>query len=148
MTCDIASMRVTQEIEALESVGLHPAELVFAPRALAFIVAAPVFAGLGIYAALAGGWLASLFVWKPDFSEFLVSFAQSISMSMMFTLLVQMVVIAFVTALIGGHYGFNVRETGQQLIGRAVTSATIVSTIAAVAITIFFGLLNNPFDIE
>lgn len=143
ITSDIASMRVSQEVQALEAAGLHPAEMIFAPRALALLLAAPTLAAMGVYSAFFGAWLGSSLVWKPGLLDFLGIYAAGISLPAFAGAILKVTVIAFVMSVIGGYFGFNARrvETGE--IGRTTTMAVVASVVGITIINLLFSLLGS-----
>lgn len=138
MTADIASMRTSQEIDALESVGLRPAEAVFAPRALALIVTTPALAVVGVYASCFGAWMAA----GTDFVGFVSVFAASITRLALFGVVLKLAITAFIVSIVSGYFGFIAARAEQGLVGKVTTSAVGTATISTVILNLVMSLLT------
>jgi phospholipid/cholesterol/gamma-HCH transport system permease protein len=148
MTSDIASMRVSQEVDALEAVGLHPAEMIFAPRALALIITAPALAVLGVYSACLGAWLVSWIMAGTGFTEFVATFSLSVTPGAMTLAVAKLAITALVMALISGHFGFGGGKAEQGFVGRITTSAVATAVFSTIAVNLVLTLLTAAFHLE
>lgn len=148
MTSDIASMRVSQEIDALEAVGLHPAEMVFAPRALALIITAPALAVLGVYAACFGAWLVSWIAVGTGFMEFITIFASSVTSGAMLLTLVKLAITATAMSIISGYFGFMGAKAEQGFVGKITTSAVATAVFSSTIVNLLLSLLTAAFSPE
>jgi len=148
MTSDIASMRVSQEVDALEAVGLHPAEMIFAPRALALVITAPALAVLGVYAACVGAWLVSWIMAGTGFMEFVAAFAASVTSAAMLLAVAKLAITAFAMSLISGYFGFLGGKAEQGFVGRITTSALATAVFSTTAINLLLSLLTAALHLE
>ncbi len=148
MTSDIASMRVSQEVDALEAVGLHPAEMIFAPRALAIIVTAPALAVLGVYSACLGAWLVSWIMTGTGFTEFVDIFAISVTSGAMALAAIKLAITAFAMSMIGGYFGFVDAHAEQGFIGQITTSAVATAVFCTIVVNLLLSVLTTAFHLE
>lgn len=146
MTSDIASMRISQEVDALEAVGVHPAEMVFAPRALALIVAAPALAVLGVYAACLGGWLVAWITVGTGFMDFIAAFASSITSGALLIVVLKLAITALVMAIISGYFGFGGTKAEQGFVGKITTSAVATAVFSTTIVNLLLSLLTALFQ--
>jgi phospholipid/cholesterol/gamma-HCH transport system permease protein len=148
MTSDIASMRVSQEIDALESVGLHPAEIIFAPRAIALILTAPALAVVGVYAACVGGWLISFLMAGTGFGVFIEAFVLSVTSHAMLLTCVKLAITAAAMSVIAGYFGFLGAKAEQGFVGKITTSAVATAVFSTTIVNLFLSLLTALFQLE
>jgi phospholipid/cholesterol/gamma-HCH transport system permease protein len=148
ITSDIASMRVSQEVDALEAIGLHPAEMIFAPRALAIIITAPALAVLGIYSAGLGAWLVSWVMVNTGFVEFVAAFAASVTSAAMAVAVVKLAVTALAMSVISGLFGFISAQADQGFVGRITTSAVATAVFSTIVVNLLLSLLTAAFHLE
>ena len=146
MTSDIASMRVSQEIEALEVAGLNPMEMIFAPRAIALMIAAPLLAVVGIYAGIFGAYVVAYFVWAPDLGNFMHHFAGGVSQLGLAHTGVKLLFVAFIMAVLSGHLGFRRREVEIGEVGRVTTKAAVRAAIGITTVDLIFNLIDWGFS--
>lgn len=145
MTSDIASMRVSQEVDALEAVGLHPAEMVFAPRALALIITAPALAVLGVYSACLGAWLVSWISVGAEFTEFIAAYASSITSGALLLTVAKLAITAMAMSIISGYFGFLGAKAEQGFVGKITTSAVATAVFSSIIVNLLLSLLTAAF---
>lgn len=148
MTSDIASMRVSQEVDAIEAVGLHPAEMVFAPRALALMITAPALAVLGVYSACIGAWLVSWIAVGAGFFEFIAAYASSITSGALLLTVTKLAITATAMSVISGRFGFADAKAEQGFVGKITTSAVATAVFSSTIVNLFLSLLTAAFGIE
>ena len=142
MTSDITSMRVSQEIEALETAGLNPMEMVFAPRAIALMIATPALAIVGLYSGFIGAWLVAYVLWAPSLGSFAQFFVSGVSQLGLAHTAIKLLFIAFVMAVISGHFGFRRMDAEIGQVGRVTTRAAVRAMIGIMTVNLLFDLLD------
>lgn len=146
MTSDIASMRVSQEVDALEAVGLDPARVIFAPRAIGLVVTAPCLAVLGVYAACLGAWLVASVAAGVPFGAFVEAYVSSIEMGAMALTLLKLGITAFAMAIISGYFGFLGARAEEGFVGKITTSAVATAVFSTTIVNLFLSLLTALFQ--
>lgn len=138
---EIGSMRMNQEVDAMQVMGVNPFQALVIPRLAAMIVMIPILTFIGMLAGLLGGLLVtwSQLSYGPSF------FIQRINEDpMMGThLMVGMIkapVFAIVIAAIGCRQGMAVAGDVESL-GRRVTAAVVQAIFAIIALDAIFALI-------
>lgn len=129
----IGTMKVTEEIDALHTIGISPMELLVLPKMLALLVALPL---LTIYAdilGVLGGMMMAQTQLDVSFSDFLDRFGVAVSMSYFLAGLGKAPVFAAIIALVGCFQGFRVSGSADS-VGRQTT----VSVVQAIFLVIVF----------
>ena len=142
IAAEIGTMKVTEQIDALRSLAVHPIDYLVVPRVLALVLAMPLLVaesiGLGIVASYIVG-VGVLDISGPFFLENLHKFVGprdiKIAMAKAF---VFGVVIAFVSC----HQGLNARE-GAVGVGRAPTESVVISSLSILILNFFLTFLLN-----
>ena len=140
LTSDIASMRASQELDALEVARFHPTHFVFLPRALALMVGAPALFVLGVFAAFFGAWCACQFTFRPPMGLFWEQFIFSITSWKASMALFKVGLTAVITAFIAGYFGFEGSILRADTVGKTTTDAVVTATLAITTINILSGL--------
>ncbi|MEX1118132.1 MAG: ABC transporter permease [Terrimicrobiaceae bacterium] len=148
MTSDIASMRVSQEIDALEAVGLNPAEMVFAPRAIALIITAPALAVIGVYAACLGAWVVAWIAAGANFSSFAAAYASSVTSGALFLTVTKLAITAMAMSIIAGFFGFMGAKAESGFVGKITTSAVATAVFSSTIVNLLLTLLTSLFSLE
>jgi len=141
LTSDIASMRASQELDALEVARFHPAHFVFMPRALALMLGAPSLFLLGTFFTFLGAWIACQFTFRPGLLEFWDVFTYSINSWKASLALFKVGLTACVMSFIAGYFGFQGPLMRAESVGRTTTDAVVTATLAITTINILVGLL-------
>jgi phospholipid/cholesterol/gamma-HCH transport system permease protein len=148
MTSDIASMRVSQEIDAIEAVGLHPAEMVFAPRALALIITAPALAVLSVYSAGLGAWVVSWIATGSGLGEFAAAFLSSLTSGALLLTVANLGITAVTMSIVSGSFGFVGAKGEQGFVGRITTAAMTTAVISIIIVNLFLSLLARALHLQ
>ncbi|OFY47682.1 MAG: ABC transporter permease [Bacteroidetes bacterium GWF2_41_31] len=133
---EIGTMRVTQQIDALEVMGINPANYLILPKITAAMIYNPILIVFSMGVGLFGGWFSVVItgqVTSVAFVDGLQSFWDPFSITYA---LIKTVVFAFILASVAGYKGFTV-QGGSVEVGKASTQAVVISSV----LIIIFDLL-------
>lgn len=139
-TAEIGAMKVNQEIDALETLGLDPVELLVLPRTIALILTLPLLVFYADVVALAGGAVMSQAVLGIPPGLFLEQLRAAIGLDTLFVGLVKAPVFAFVIALVGCYQGLKVTGSAES-IGRRTTQSVVWSIFLVITLDAAFSVL-------
>jgi len=131
-TAAIGSMKMREEIDAMRTLGLDPATLLFVPRILALVLMLPI---LGLIANVMGLFGGALMAWMDlgiSPSMFQTRLVEGTDIGHVFVGLVKAPVFALIIGVVGCHAGMRVKGNAESL-GR-MTSAEVVTAIFAVIV--------------
>jgi phospholipid/cholesterol/gamma-HCH transport system permease protein len=133
---EIGTMRVTEQIDALEIMGVNsPSYLIF-PKLIAAVFANPLLIIISMFMGVLGGWGACYFtnVYPPDDYIFgIQSFFESLQVIYALT---KTAVFAFIIVTVSGYHGYYTNG-GALEVGQSSTKAVVHSSI----LIIFFNLI-------
>ena len=128
IAAELGSMVITEQIEALEALGLSPIRMLVVPRLVAMLIMMPVLTIFAdIVSILGGAWLANQ-VAHIDYETFFLSVRQNTDMSDMLRGLVKSFVFAIIIVLIGCYQGLRTRQ-GAAGVGISTTGSVVISII-------------------
>jgi phospholipid/cholesterol/gamma-HCH transport system permease protein len=128
IAAELGSMVVTEQIEALRSMGLQPVRFLVVPRLLALLLMLPLLTIFADVVSVVGGmWIAQTYA-HISYDSFIASVRQSIDMSDVIKGVLKSFVFATIIALIGAYQGLSTRG-GAAGVGQAVTSSVVISII-------------------
>ncbi len=139
MTAQIGVMRVTEEIDAMVTMGISPISRLVLPKVLGLAVAMPLVSMWAIAAALVGGALAANAQLDIDFFYFLSSLPKVVSADNLWIASVKSLSFGTAIALISCHFGLRTKPNTE-----SVSSAITTSVVAAITVVI---LLDAVFAI-
>ncbi len=125
---EIGTMRVTEQIDALEIMGVNTANFLILPKIAAAIFINPILITLSMVLAIFGGWAIGTLthlVTSHDFIYGIQSFYRSYDIVYAE---IKTVVFAFLITSISGYYGY-ITKGGAQDVGTASTKAVVQSSI-------------------
>lgn len=140
MAAEIGTMKVTEQIDALRSMAVHPIDFLVTPRLLAMIVSIPLL----IAESAAFGIMASNFVgthfFKIPAAYWNFNVQQFTDMTDITIAMVKGFVFGLLIVLISCHKGLNVKN-GAVGVGRATTQAMVSSSLAILVFNLFLTFL-------
>ena len=137
---EIATMKVTEEIDALETMALPPVSFLVAPKFLAMLTMMPCLTIWADFMGILGGLLFG--VTSADFTvqTYLVATRDALYMRDIFTGLVKAVMFGMVITAVGCYEGFST-GAGAEEVGRSTTAAVVNSIFLVTVVDLVFTAL-------
>jgi phospholipid/cholesterol/gamma-HCH transport system permease protein len=149
LVAEIGSMRISDEIDALESVGIDPMRYVVATRLLAVWMTVPLMYAIAIVFGTIGSWLVVVVqLHGVSLGQWVTLHFSSQTLTDNFYAIVKVTVIGTVIALVGMYYGYRARG-GPVGVGAATARSMIVNlvmihVVGAALTTLFWGKAKVP----
>lgn len=128
ITAEIGSMKVTEQIDALRSLGINPIQKLVLPRLLALMIMLPLLTILADFVGILGGLFISVMELDISMDFYLNSIIQFIKFQDLFSGLGKTFFFAFFIAVIACYNGLQV-SGGADGVGRATTQTVVTSSI-------------------
>lgn len=125
---ELGNMRVSEQIDALEIMGINTKTYLVLPKIIAAMIMVPSLIIISISVSIAGGYLAGLFSHILSKDQFLRGLTIGFMPYNLFFAMMKAFVFSFIISIIPSYYGYYV-EGGALEIGRASTTSVIVSCI-------------------
>jgi phospholipid/cholesterol/gamma-HCH transport system permease protein len=140
IAAELGSMVVTEQVEALEALGLSPVQMLVVPRLLALAIMLPILTIFADIVSVIGGmWLANT-VAHISYETFLTSARQAVSFEDVLKGVFKSIVFGCIIALVGSYQGLRTRG-GAAGVGRATTGAVVTSIILIFATNFILSFL-------
>jgi phospholipid/cholesterol/gamma-HCH transport system permease protein len=127
MAAQIGTMAVTEQIDALKMLSVHPTNYLVIPRLVACFFMLPVLALVGMYAGVIGGWVAAVFNGVPS-GSILPSIQQYVEPWDMIGGMIKTPIFGIIIALVACQQGLRTRD-GAVGVGRATTHTVVISMV-------------------
>jgi phospholipid/cholesterol/gamma-HCH transport system permease protein len=144
IAAEIGSMRVTEQVDALRTLGNHPVDYLVVPRLLALHVALPVLTAEAIAVGIGAGFLVGVFLLGIDPTYSWHNMIRYTSSSDVAVGMIKAVIFGGFVALIGCYKGLSCAQ-GAQGVGRATTEAVVLSSITILISNFFLTLSLGRF---
>jgi phospholipid/cholesterol/gamma-HCH transport system permease protein len=140
IAAELGTMRVTEQIDALETLGYDPHAYLVVPRVLAGIVMFPVVVGAAMVMGVASGWLASIGLLDISSADFVKGLRLFFSTFDVRYGLVKASSFGFMVTLIGSVRGLRAGG-GAEGVGRAATDAVVYSAVMILVLDAFWAII-------
>jgi phospholipid/cholesterol/gamma-HCH transport system permease protein len=140
IAAELGTMRVTEQIDALEITGIDPGRYLVMPRILAGIVMLPILTIFAEFVMILGGLLVA--VWGLDiaFNIYLRGVQYNFIQIELWGGLIKSVVFGLIVGLMGCYHGFHARG-GAEGVGQATTRAVVSSMVLILIFDYFIARL-------
>ena len=140
---ELAAMRISEQIDALETLGQSPLRELVGPRVLACILGLPLLSILIIYTAVFASLLIEQIQGSMSYTLYLQLCLEYLRLQDAIPALLKTGVFGWLIGLVGCHYGLSAKE-GTVSVGQAATASVVVSTLAVfLAEVVWVGLIQN-----
>jgi phospholipid/cholesterol/gamma-HCH transport system permease protein len=125
---ELGSMRLTEQIDALEVLGLSPMGKLVGPRVLACMVLLPLLTVYMAFIALAGSFLAEMLGGSLSWTQYQTDLLRGLGQAKAIPAVLKTTVFGYLIAVTGCYYGMNATG-GTEGVGQAATRGVVVSTL-------------------
>jgi len=136
IAAELGTMRVSNEIDALEVMGIDPTSFLVVPRLVALMITMPCLTIFADLIGILGGMLIGVGVLELGFGSYLEDTVDSLVLQDIYTGLVKSLAFAAIIGLVGCHEGLTTRGGAEQ-VGRSTTSAVVRSIVLVVFADLF-----------
>jgi phospholipid/cholesterol/gamma-HCH transport system permease protein len=146
MAAELATMRITEQIDALACLGANPLHYLVVPRFLAAVLLIPLLTVVADFMGVMGGALISTGVFRIETHYYWEHAQAFVGLWDIFVSLVKPMFFGAVIALLSCYRGFN-SEPGAEGVGRAATQAFVISFVTILVLDFFLAMFfNNLHD--
>ena len=125
---ELGSMRVTEQIDAMEMMGVNSANFLILPKILGLMLFIPVLVVFSMVTGISGGMAASYLAADMDPSSFEFGLQYYFNSFYVWYSIIKAVVYAFIIASISSYFGYTVKG-GSLMVGKSSTNAVVMSSI-------------------
>ena len=139
-TAQIGTMRVNDEIDAMQTMGLNLVELLVLPRVLALMIVLPLLTLYADMMGLFGGYIMTYSDLGLTFPAFLTQLQSAVTLSTLMVGLIKAPVFAAIIGLVGCFEGLRV-ERNAESVGRLTTRSVVESIFLVIVFDAGFSIL-------
>ncbi len=133
IAAELGTMRVTEQIDALEAMAIDPVRYLVVPRVVAAVIMLPVLTVLSNAIAIYGSYVVAVTTVGVSTHTFVVSLQQFFYLKDLWSGLIKAVFFGAVIAWMGCYHGFRT-EGGAEGVGVATTRAVVASCVQVLII--------------
>jgi phospholipid/cholesterol/gamma-HCH transport system permease protein len=140
VTAELGTMKVTEQVDALQTMGINPVRYLVQPRVLACLLMVPFLVVVANFIAIVGALLVSVIGVDVSSETFLNGFRDSFKIGDFINGLIKAAVFGLTIGVVGCWEGLNA-EGGAQGVGRATTNSVVISSVLVLILNFFFAVL-------
>ncbi|MCM1292978.1 MAG: ABC transporter permease [Bacteroides sp.] len=125
---EIGTMRVTEQIDALDIMGINSASFLVLPKVIGFILFMPVLVAFCVFTSILGGYLVALFTDIIPVSRYIYGIQAMFNEWYVWYGFIKSLFFAYIIASVSSFYGYYVNG-GSLEVGKASTNAVVSSSI-------------------
>ena len=137
ITAEIGTMQVSEEIDALKTMGLNPVRVLVTPRTAAMLVMVPSLTIISDLVGIFGGYLISMMTLDLTSVHYISQTISALTFKDLFSGLVKSVFFAAIIATIGCYQGLIVKG-GAEGVGKSTTRSVVTSIFLIILADVFF----------
>jgi phospholipid/cholesterol/gamma-HCH transport system permease protein len=137
---ELGSMVVTEQVDAMRALGTDPTRKLVTPRVVAMVMMLPLLVAVADFVGLIGGFVVANFTLRLGAVQFWTRAVDALEFGDLVQGFVKPIIFGFIIATIGCYQGLRVRG-GTQGVGRATTSAVVVSSVLVLIVDFFLAKL-------
>lgn len=142
----IGTMAVSQEIDAMRTLGIVPLEMMVLPKLIALVIALPLLTVFADVLGVAGGMLMARAQLGVSFHEFLDRFPHAVSTTSYLIGVGKAPVFAVIIAVVGCFQGFRT-QGGADSVGKQTTRAVVQSIFLVILADALFSIAFSMLDL-
>jgi phospholipid/cholesterol/gamma-HCH transport system permease protein len=143
MAAEIATMKVTEQIDALGTLGTRPMQYLIGPKIIASLICIPFLVLLGNTIGILGGYVIAIFKLEFNPNIYLYATVENLQWIDIIQGTVKAVIFGLIISMVSCYFGYNATK-GAEGVGYATTASVVISSVMILTSTyiitaLFFG---------
>jgi phospholipid/cholesterol/gamma-HCH transport system permease protein len=141
MAAEIATMRVNEQIDAMEAMGVDPVSYLIVPRVIGSVIMMPFLAALFLFLGTIGTYIIGIIMFKVDTQVFMQQLKWLVNLDDVVKGLIKAVAFGFIISTLACYKGYHAKG-GAKGVGEATTEAVVLSLLAILISDFFISLFQ------
>lgn len=136
MAAQIGTMKVTEQVDALEVMGINSYQYLAVPRITGAMLSLPLLSAIFLLIGYTGSWLVGVKLLQIDETLYTQKISDFMNLGMIFEGLIKATVFGYLIGIIGTYHGFNVTG-GAEGVGKGTNMAVVWGMITVLVVDFF-----------
>ena len=133
---ELGTMRISEQIDALESMAVNPTQYLVLPRLIAAMIVTPILSLLSFVVGMGGAYIVAIILMGVDQGQWVANFRDVVLPVDVLQGLIKSVFFGFLVTLIGCYQGFNASGGGRG-VGMGTTRAVVFGSVTTLVVDYF-----------
>lgn len=134
---EIGTMRITEQIDALDMMGVNSANFLILPKIASFVAFMPVLVIFSMFLGMFGGYMICILLGKPSVETYIYGIQAFFRERFIWYSIVKSMLFGFVIASVAAYFGYTVKG-GALDVGQASTRSVVINSILILMIDLIF----------
>ncbi|MFH1529713.1 MAG: MlaE family lipid ABC transporter permease subunit [Pseudomonadota bacterium] len=140
VAAEISTMVISEEVDALKTMGINPVRYVLVPKMVALVFTMPLLTMVSIAVGILGGVLVGVFYLDLSLQAFWNEMIGAVALKDLLVAMLKSVTFAILIGLAAGHTGFRARG-GATGVGQATTASVVASIFLVIVFDAIYSLI-------
>jgi len=140
VAAEISTMVISEEVDALKTMGINPVRYVLVPKMFALVFTMPLLTVMSIVVGILGGVIVALFYLDLSLQAFWNEMIDALALKDLLVAMLKSVTFAILIGLSAGHTGFRA-SGGATGVGRATTASVVTSIFLVIVFDAIYSLI-------
>lgn len=136
IAAEIGTMRITEQIDALEAMAVNPIQFLILPRLVAAIIVAPILVLLFFVVGMGGAYVVAVVNMGVDHGQFIYYVKEFLQPVHVMHGIIKAMIFGFTVVLVGCYQGFNARGGGRG-VGIGTNRAVVIGSVSVLCLDYF-----------
>jgi phospholipid/cholesterol/gamma-HCH transport system permease protein len=136
MATELGTMRITEQIDALESMAVNPVQYLVLPRIIAAMIVTPILALLFFVIGMGGAYLVAVVLMHVDYGPWKANLIDVVQIRDVVQGFIKAIFFGFMVALVGCYQGFHASGGGRG-VGIGTTRAVVIASVSTLVMDYF-----------
>jgi phospholipid/cholesterol/gamma-HCH transport system permease protein len=133
---ELGTMRITEQIDALESMAVNPVQFLVLPRIIASMLVTPILSLLFFVIGMGGAYLVAIVGEHIDYGQWYSNLVEIVKVQDVLQGFIKSFFFGFMVALVGCYQGYNASGGGRG-VGMGTTRAVVIASVSTLIMDYF-----------
>jgi phospholipid/cholesterol/gamma-HCH transport system permease protein len=133
---ELGTMRITEQIDALESMAVNPHQFLILPRIVGASIVAPILTLLFFVIGMGGAYISAVIIMHVDQGQWIANLRDIVETQDVIQGFIKAIVFGFMVALVGCYQGYHATGGGRG-VGIGTTRAVVIASVATLVLDYF-----------
>ncbi|MDR1743636.1 MAG: ABC transporter permease [Dysgonamonadaceae bacterium] len=137
ISSEIGTMRITEQVDALDIMGVNSANYLIFPKITAFVSFMPVLVVFSMFMGIFGGYMICIFTGTPTVDTYVFGIQSFFREKLIWYSIVKSMLFGFIISSVSAYFGYSVKG-GALDVGRASTDSVVINSVLILATDLVF----------
>lgn len=143
---EIGSMRITEQIDALEIMGVNSANYLVLPKVSAFVAFMPVLVVISMFLGVFGGYAICILTNTPPVETYVYGIQFFFRPHLVWQSIFKSMIFGFIISSVAAYFGYNARG-GALDVGKASTDSVVINSILILLTDLIFTQIVSGINV-